>query len=261
MKACLVSSEVRGDFSTTLREMEEGVKIASEEKCDLVAFPEYLVAGNPTGDYEIDSRHAATISGEFVNHLTELAGKYGLYLATGFIEREEDVLYDSAILISRTGKLELRYRRLSSSWKPRYVPAGKYLQGTHYAVKAVEFGRVGFAICGDVFFDDIVERIRRAALDYLIVPLYRGYDTACRTYEEWHNKEKLEYAVQIGKMQSKALIINAFRDVVAGSVHGNEKHPAFGGSWVISSSGQVLSERDIGSPGLHIYDLKNENCA
>jgi len=56
---------------------------------------------------------AAPIPGADSDRIAALARKYGLMIAIGLDERDGEHLYDSAILVDRTGKLLWKHRKIN----------------------------------------------------------------------------------------------------------------------------------------------------
>lgn len=108
------------------------------------------------------------------------------------------------------------------------------------------FGKIAFAICGDMFDDRVVKMIKAAKPNYLIVPMSRSFGGDCHDKEEWEKEEKWVYAQQVAKIGVPALLINAFE---------SDKDGSFGGSLIISRDGEIIAETKIGQPSTLISEL------
>jgi (R)-amidase len=247
MKVSLVSCRTRFDPTQTLADLRETLRPAALAGCHLVCYPEFLIGGRPTGNYESDRPRAVTRGGPFLEALRQLARGHGLSIAAGLLEEEEGILYDSAVLVGATGELDLHYRRISATWKPLWALSDRYREGSRYQTARLQGGAIGFALCGDLFHEPTLRHVRSSALDLLIVPLFRGYDEDCLDETAWGESEKHVYARQIAGLGVSALVVNAYAD--------QEPDTAFGGSLCVSPTGEILAEGVIGGPGVLIYEL------
>jgi predicted amidohydrolase len=247
MKVSLVSCRTRSDPTQTLADLRETVRSAARARCHLVCYPEFLIGGLPTGSYDSDRPHAVTRGGPFLKALSQLAREHSLSIAAGLLEEKEDILYDSAVLVSAAGELDLHYRRISPTWKPPWAPSSRYREGSMYQTARLQDRAIGFALCGDLFHEAALQHLPSSALNLLIVPLFRGYDEDCPNATTWGEAEKYVYARQIAAWGVTALVINAYAD--------QEPDTAFGGSLCVSPAGEILAEGGIGRPGLLITEL------
>src|SRR4051794_4797319 len=93
---------IDGDREGNFRRIEYALEQARAAHADIAAFPESSILGweNPA------AHHLATpIPGADSDRIASLARKYGLMIAIGLDEKDGDRLYDSAILVDKTGKL------------------------------------------------------------------------------------------------------------------------------------------------------------
>jgi predicted amidohydrolase len=185
---------------------------------------------------------AAPIPGADSDRIAALARKYGLMISIGLDEKNGDKLYDSAILVDRTGKILWKHRKLNVlAW----LMDPPYSEGTAEGVGVVEteFGRIGLVICADTFGDAIAKRIEKLAPDLMLVP----YGWAA-TVDKWprHAKE-LEALVTRRAAQWKCPVVGT--DLVGEMTHGPWKGQTYGGaSVVVDSSGEllhILRDRDV----------------
>ena len=101
---------IDGDREGNFRRIEYALEAARAEHADIAAFPECSILGweNP------DAWTLATpIPGADSDRIAALARKYGLMISIGLNEKDGSKLYDSAILVDKTGKLLWKYRKLN----------------------------------------------------------------------------------------------------------------------------------------------------
>jgi len=92
-----------------------------------------------------------------------LAGKTrerSIWLALGILERECQRLYDSAVLFTPDGEIGLKYRRITPEWHGRTADSRIYGQRTDISNVKTLLGAFAFLICGDLFDDELIQRVR-----------------------------------------------------------------------------------------------------
>lgn len=230
---------IDGDREGNFRRVEYALADAHAAHADIAAFPESVILGweNP------DAHHmAAPIPGADSDRIAALARKYGLMISIGLDEKDGGKLYDSAILVDKTGKILWKHRKLNVlAW----LMDPPYAEGTPDGIGVVEteFGRIGLVICADTFGDRIAQRIEKLAPDLMLVP----YGWAAPV-DQWpgHAKE-LENLVVKRAAQWKCPVVGT--DVIGEMTHGPWKGQTYGGaSVVVDASGKVLHllrDRDV----------------
>lgn len=246
-KVALVSFLFKTDMEKNLLSIVDVVKYAHREGCALVCFPECALSGLPSEDYKTDIKLATGIPGETTDKIGHLAKTYNIYIAIGLLEKAGMKLYDTAVLFDDTGRIMLKYQRINPQWHSRKnPPENLYVEGTDFNTCLTPFGKIAFAICGDMFDDEVVKMIKEVKPDYLIVPMSRSFGEDCQDKEQWEKEEKWVYARQVAKVSVTTLLVNAFETGEDGS---------FGGSLIISQDGGIIAETGIGQPYTLISEL------
>lgn len=97
------------------------------------------------------TERAETIPGPATKQLGRAARKNNVWVVASLNEREGDVVYNTAVLIDRKGKLVGKYRKVHlprEEWKQGVRP------GDQYPVFQTDFGKVAIQICYDWFFPE-----------------------------------------------------------------------------------------------------------
>jgi len=230
---------IDGDREGNFRRIEYALEQARAERADIAAFPESVILGwqNP------DSHRLATpIPGADSDRIAALARQYGLMIALGLDEKDGEQLYDSAILVDKTGKLLWKHRKLNVLANLMDPP---YAVGAPEGIGAVdtEYGRIGILICADTFVDAYAERINQLKPDLVLVP----YGWAAEL-DKWPQHEKdLEQLVARRAEACRCPVVGT--DLVGVIMHGPWKGQTYGGASVVADgSGQVLGilrDRDV----------------
>ena len=122
---------------------------ARDANCDVVVLPECLDAG---WTHPAARELASRIPGRSSDLLCSAARDAGLFVAAGIVEREGDNLYNSAILISPSGEILLKHRKINEL----EIALDLYSRGESLCVANTAIGCVGLTICSDNFPDSLV---------------------------------------------------------------------------------------------------------
>ena len=172
----------------------------SEGKVDLLCFGEAFLQGFDSlcWDYKTDRAIALELSSETLSQLRKWTVQYGISLITGYIEKAEDKLYSSCIVISDS-EIVYNYRRISRGWKEYSKTDGHYCEGNETGSFCLHGKAMALALCGDLW--EFPDRFRTDHL--LIWPVYVNYPI-----EEWNHGILEEYAAQAALAASDVLMIN-----------------------------------------------------
>lgn len=155
-----------GESEDNLVKMSEMIsKIASQQKVDLIVFPELITSG-----YELGLRFtelAQRVPGPTVNLVAQRANEYGVYIAFGMVtkERVESVLYNSAVLVGPEGELLDIYNKIHLRGEERMA----FREGYKLPVIETEVGNIGL-MCGyDLAFPEVARSLVLDGADILCV--------------------------------------------------------------------------------------------
>lgn len=120
------------------------VREGGQRGCDVVLLPECLDLGwaNPAG-----RELAELIPGPRSQSLCKAAEQAGVYVAAGLTEHATDRVYNSAVLISPEGEILLHHSKINELDFAREI----YATGTSLQTADTGIGRIGLAICADLF--------------------------------------------------------------------------------------------------------------
>ncbi|NDJ60288.1 MAG: carbon-nitrogen hydrolase family protein [Chloroflexi bacterium] len=141
-----------GEPEDNLVKMSEMISnIASQQKVDLIVFPELITSG-----YELGLRFtelAQRVPGPTVNLLSQRANEHGVYVAFGMVtkERVESVLYNSAVLVGPDGDLLEVYNKIHLRGEERMA----FREGFKMPVVDTEIGTLGMMVGYDLAFPEV----------------------------------------------------------------------------------------------------------
>lgn len=211
-----------GEVEDNLVQMSDTIsKIASQQKVDLIVFPELVTTG-----YELGLRFtqlAQQIPGPSVNLMAQRAQELGVHVAFGLVakERIESILYNAAVLLGPDGDLIGQYHKTHLRGEERMA----FREGYKLPVFETEFGNVGLMLGWDLAFPEVA---RSLALDGAEVLAVLG------------NWEKAEIDEWETLLKARAIENSCF---VAGANRvGEDVTLEFGGeSMIVDPSGKVLA--------------------
>ena len=145
-----------GEVEDNLVKMSDFIsKIASQQKVDLILFPELITSG-----YELGVKFtqvAQLIPGPTVNLLAQRAQQFGIHIGFGMVakERVESILYDAAVLVGPDGELIGEYEKVHLRGEERMA----FRDGYKLPVFETEIGNIGFMLGWDLAFPELARSL------------------------------------------------------------------------------------------------------
>ena len=137
---------------------------AALDRPDIVCLPECF-----TG---LDAEAAETVPGPTVEALGEVARRHGMYVVCPIARRQDGRIYNAAVLLDRRGEPVGAYHKIHPTLGELELGV---TPGTEATVLETDFGRVGFAICYDLNFRDVIEGAAAGGAEIVFFPsMYRG---------------------------------------------------------------------------------------
>lgn len=244
MRVALVVNRVTAEIEKNFMPIVDAIHRCADKGADLILFPEAAITGlinngNPSHDLPLGQ----PIPGRMTDALSEVARKRQVYVAIGILEREENKLFDSAILITPDGEIALKYRRISLGWHAKLADPDVYRQGKTFEKVYTPLGTFSFLICGDLFEGSILRRIRSLQPDWLLFPFARNFEDGSYDKERWNREEKPKYIERVDLLGITTFMVNYIADV---ELDGG----SFGGTMVVLPDGEILAEFPIGKEGV-----------
>lgn len=155
-----------GEPEENLVKMSEMIsQIASQQKVDLIIFPELITSGNELGlrFTEIAQR----IPGPTVNLMAQRANDFGIFIAFGMVSKEkvESVLYNSAVLVGPDGELVETYNKIHLRGEERMA----FREGYKMPVAETEIGNIGLMLGYDLAYPEVARSLSLEGADLLCV--------------------------------------------------------------------------------------------
>ena len=141
---------------------------AANEKADIVCLPEGITLVGTTNDYISASE---PIPGPTTKFLGEIARKHKLYIVAGILEKNGDTVFNTAVLIDRSGNFSGKYRKVSL---PQEEIDGGITPGNSFPVFDTDFGKIGLMICWDVTFPEPARALAQKGAEIIFLPIWGG---------------------------------------------------------------------------------------
>lgn len=138
---------------------------------DVILLPEGV---SVVGTGKTYAAVAESIPGPTTARLAELAVEKHAYVVAGIYERENHAIYNTAVLLDRSGHVAGKYRKV---YIPREELEGGITPGSAYPVFATDFGSVGLLICWDVQYADPARALALQGAELLLMPIWGGDET------------------------------------------------------------------------------------
>lgn len=215
---------VMKDVDATLEHAEKMVREAAVGKPDLIVLPELFNTGYRVE--EADSELAELPGGRTEKWMQALAAELNAYLIGAILERDGEIIYDTALLVGPEGRIG-HYRKMYL-WGAETERFGR---GDDVAVFELPFAKVGLQICYEIGFP---EGTRKLAQNGAEIVVYTSAFGKIRGYA-WD-------------LFSKARALENGIYTVACNRVGTEKDTVFGGlSRIVAPNTMILAGADTDS--------------
>ncbi len=151
-----------------LKKYASYVRNAAKKGADIVCLPEGVTIVSTDLDYVSASE---PVPGPSTDYLGKLAKELDVYIIAGIYEKKDGVVYNTAVLLDRNGKLAGKYRKLSL---PREEIQGGITPGKEIPVFDTDFGRIGMMICWDVTFPETARALAKKGAEVIFLPIWGG---------------------------------------------------------------------------------------
>ena len=161
--AAVAMNGLLGRTEDNLRAIDQWASRAKDSGADLVLFPELVVHGHndPNTWYAAE----AVPGGRSVDHLCLLARTLDLYLSVGLSEKEQDIVYNTQVLVGPKGYIGAQ-RKIHLS-RDEVI---HYEGGSEMPVFDIGKCRVGTIICYDNSLPEVPRILALKGADVLLMP-------------------------------------------------------------------------------------------
>ncbi|HET6426369.1 MAG TPA: carbon-nitrogen hydrolase family protein, partial [Planctomycetaceae bacterium] len=139
---------------------------AAEKKADLVVLGETVPY---VGLNKKPHETAESIPGPSTDYFASLAKQHRTHIVFSLYERDQHLIYNTAVLLDPEGKLLGKYRKVC-------LPHGEVENGVapghEYPVFDTRFGKVGLMVCYDGFFPEVARELSNRGAEVIAWPVW-----------------------------------------------------------------------------------------
>jgi predicted amidohydrolase len=149
-------------------------RIAPEHRPDVIVLGEMINRVGVSGEPD---EQAEPIPGPTTERLAGQARRYRSWIAFSMVERDGPDLFNTAVLMDRTGRIAGTYRKVQLPFEE--VSLG-IAPGGGFPVFDTDFGKVGMLICHDASFPEAARELALHGAEMILMPIWGGRQTLVR---------------------------------------------------------------------------------
>ncbi|MFL2504409.1 MAG: NAD(+) synthase [Candidatus Azotimanducaceae bacterium] len=256
MKVCLGQiNTTPGDFPGNLLGIENGIKIASSQKADLVVFPELTITGYLSQDllYDKDYIDAALNSLKKVQHFSSESDP-NLYIVLGNVARnpgQGKPFRNNAVVINK-GKVIGEYTKQLLPFYDVFDELRYFQPGTDLLCFKAKNKKIGVVICEDLWNDkdsDNYEDGKGPLVQYQKLGIDVLVSLNSSPYIQGKRETRFSRLLSIAKTIPNIVYVN--------QVGGQDELVFDGNSFVIDNGNLAFVARDVFDNSYPIVDIGN----
>ena len=263
--AVSMNSEL-GQYEPTMNCLADFCEQAAAKEVDLVLFPELVIHGHCNPDtWKLAE---AVPDGPSVQRLVELAQRFQVHLCAGISEKENDVVFNTQVLVGPEGYIG-KQRKLHTSRDESFF----YKGGREINVFDIGKCKVGMVICYDNQFPEVVRIVALKGADVILMPhaAREGqWDESAESETRVRSKmfDHVASSYRMRARENSCFCIYADQAGRAGYVdslppdhHNQPHHP--GGAMIIDPQGGILTHAQTEKicNEMIVHDLDAESLA
>jgi predicted amidohydrolase len=145
-----------------LAKIAELVDQEGKQGADIIALPETCRGQDGKSQEGLDGPTVSTMAG--------LAKKHSTYIACPIDRQDGRQRWNSVVLLDRRGNVAFLYDKMYPVWQVECLKTPAVRPGSSVGVYTADFGRVGFAICFDVNWAPIWQRLSDLGAELVVWP-------------------------------------------------------------------------------------------
>ena len=265
LRAALVSfSSQFGQPGENLQRIVDWVKLAADEKANLVCFPEVALQGYFT-DTRLMHEQAEDFDGPSCQRLTEVAASTGVVISLGMALRVDRQVFNAQVFVGPDGVLGYAPKvHLGEEGEGEHLC---FNAGEHWPVIDIGLAKVGTLICWDAEFPEAARCLALDGAEVLLMSFATGRCDSCgrpQSPDKWASQVLAWAPARAYDNRVFALGVNHAGDVTdeqgleqADWVGPDRVHRWPGYSFAVDPAGQLMAEsaRDHNRERILIVDL------
>ncbi|HOK41141.1 MAG TPA: NAD+ synthase [bacterium] len=170
---CQINSQI-GDFENNSNKIINYIKLATEQKCDLIIFPELCISGYPPMDL-LDNPEFIDHNYNALNKILKHTVNSDNYVILGSITRLNNQLFNSALVLHKGNIIFQQNKTLLPNYdvfdEKRYFTPNK-----KFSLFQINNFKIGILICEDIWYDEFknykinpINKIKKLKPDLVVV--------------------------------------------------------------------------------------------
>lgn len=148
-----------------LAQLADRVDREAAQGTDIIILPEHC-----QGFDERSQKTMETLDGPTITAMAKLASKHQTYIVCPIDRKDGDLRFNSAVLLDRRGQVVSTYDKIYPAYPQEFLCKPPVQPGDFARVYQADFGRVGFAICFDVNWTSVFQRLSNLRADLVVFP-------------------------------------------------------------------------------------------
>jgi predicted amidohydrolase len=149
-------------------------RIAPQHHPDVIVLGEMINRVGVSGDPD---QQAEPIPGPTTEAMSEQARRHRSWITFSIVERDGPNLFNTAVLIDRTGRIAGKYRKVQLPFEEVSIGIAP---GSDFPVFETDFGKVGLLICHDASFPEAARELSLKGAEIILMPIWGGRTTLVR---------------------------------------------------------------------------------
>ena len=173
-KIAIVQFKALTDKSKNLIKIQNYIINAAKRGAELCAFPEFMMFYTSSSQSPAQlASLAETITGPFVTTIAKTAKENSIQVVGTFYEKskKKNRVYDTSFLISKSGKVLSKYRKIHLYDALGFKESNKMTPGSKIDSPAkTSVGKLGMLICYDLRFPEMSRTLAAAGSEIIVAP-------------------------------------------------------------------------------------------
>jgi len=248
MRIALASPPIPDSLSSGLNFLETMVNEASENKADIICFPESYLPGYPGMGYSTEDRTSRSLE-IALKHICKIAQLYAIAIIVPMDWHSPAGLQNVAFVISEKGNV------LGKQTKNQLDPTEDeiWIAGTDrqlFEVKGVKFG---ITICHEGFrYPESVRWAAQNGAKIVFHPHFTANTGSGKQLAEWGHKDNPYY--------EKAMMMRAMENTIYFASVNYASNYAESASSIIHPNGNCIAHQNYGEAGIIVADIDPEKA-
>lgn len=216
---------------------------AGDQGIQLLCLPEVAFSyAIPKQSGDDPYTHSVHVPGPELDQFCEIAQEYRMALCFSVLEREEELLYNTAVLIDEDGHIAAKYRKV------HLAPPGESWAGTtpghEWVVASIRTSgaRVGMNICMDSSQEESARCVARLGAEICLLPIMGDYRATAHWRPVPHNFDIMRWMMihQMRAMDNQMYMVVSRNNGVGSGIFAPD-----GTTLVMDGGGQPIVHADV----------------